>query len=164
VKLQGHGLGIDLIDGWEARVFRRARSVGADDTQPIVHLANFPLPEVRGDFGGGVVEHLRSGDVFVVLFDYGPDAVDQPLFARHGMPQLTPSHFRSANLQRAIPGQVGAQRFFQHHGRAFGLYVVAGDAATARRLVGEVNHVVTNIAVTPPGTRATEDTPMTDAP
>lgn len=148
MKLQGHGLGIDLIDGWEARLFRRARSVGADDTQPIVHLANFPLPEVRGDFGGGVVEHLRAGDVFVVLFDYGPDAVDQPLFAQRGMPQLSPGHFHSGNLQRTLPGQVGTQRFFQHRGRAFGLYVVAGDAATARRLVGEVNRVVANISVT----------------
>lgn len=158
MKLQGHGLGIDLVEGWEARVFRRPRSVSADDTQPIMHLANFPLPEIRGDFGAGVVEHLRSGDVFIVVFDYGPDALDQPLFSHHGMPQLVARHFHAGNLQRTIPGQVGAQRFFQHRGRAFGLYVVAGDVATAHRLVGDVNRVVANITVTP-AAGGSEDAP-----
>ena len=92
--------------GWEGRISKRgqpsvaaarvagapaAEGVGPEGTpaerpQPIAHLANFPLPEDRGDFGSGAVDVMGSGDVLVVLFEYGPESVGQPLFSREGMP------------------------------------------------------------------------------
>jgi hypothetical protein len=147
MKVSAHGIGIDVIDGWEARLFRRPLSVGGGDTRGVLHLANFPLPEVRGDFGAGVVEHLRDGDVFIVVFDYGVEAGDQPLFAREGVPALRAGHFHAANLQRTIPGQVGAQHFFRSGGRGMSVYVVAGTAVTARRLIGETNRVLANLTI-----------------
>ena len=61
---------------WEGRIFRRAeptavsprrpgtppRTAAArtgwpgEQTQPVVHLANFALPAQRGDYGSGAVE------------------------------------------------------------------------------------------------------------
>ena len=51
-----------------------------------MHVASFPMPEERGDFGVGVTELMRSGDVFVTLFEYGPESLGQPMFAAHGDP------------------------------------------------------------------------------
>lgn len=127
MRLVGFGLQIDLDEGWEGRLFRRPMRRDDEVTHPVLHLANFPLPDDRADFGGGVVEHLRSGDCFAVLFDYGPEAADQPLFAHEGIPRLGPRHFSSARLQRSLPGQVGAQLFFRADGHGWCLYVVLGS-------------------------------------
>ena len=54
--------------------------------KPVVHLANFPLPEHRGDFGSGAVDRMGSGHVLLVLFEYGPESVGQALFQRQGLP------------------------------------------------------------------------------
>ena len=72
--------------GWEGRIAQRAgaptaqtlagRSVAPDGigpagsteerSHPIAHLANFALPENRGDFGCGAVDVMGAGDVLVV--------------------------------------------------------------------------------------------------
>ncbi len=148
MKLAGFGLAIDLEPGWEGRLFRRTLRHGEEVTHPVVHLANIPLPEVRADFGGGVVEHLRSGDCFAVLFDYGAQAASQPLFAHRGVPELRSSHFTTARLQRTLPGQVGAQMFFQSGGRAMCLYVVLGSASD-KSPVGVLNAMLGRAEVTP---------------
>lgn len=149
MKLSGHGLDIELLDGWEARLFRRRLAVGIEEQRPVMHLANFPLPEERGDFGAGVVEHMRAADVFMVLFDYGSEACAQPLFARQGFPELKPSDFHGSNLQRTIAGQVGAQHFFQDNGRAFCLYVVAGARRALATGLAELNTTVARVGVKP---------------
>ena len=101
--------------------------------QPVVHLANFGLPEARGDFGGGAVELMGNRDVFVVLFEYEPAATETPLFAAVGMPRtLAPRDFDVTTLRRGIAGQSGVQIFFQEAGRAFCLYVVLGTLALKR--------------------------------
>ena len=127
-----------------------ARAAGADSVtpdgdpserpQPIAHLANFPLPEARGDFGSGAVDTMGSGDVLVVLFEYGPESVGQPLFRREGMPRnLKPNMFSKSALQRTLPGQAGCQVFFTENGRAFCAYVVLGRQEEAPRLVPPAN-------------------------
>ena len=85
---------------------------GAETTCAVVHLASFPLPEERGDFGVGVTELMRSGDVFV-------DAVRvRTRVARHaavraaGRPAPHRRPVLVARLQRTLPGQVGCQLFF----------------------------------------------------
>jgi hypothetical protein len=147
MRVAAHGLDLDVPPGWEARIQRRDVATFGEQARPVVHLANFPLPEQRGDFGAGVVDTMGGRDVFVVLFEYGPESVGQPLFRRQGFPRLTTKHFSPRRLQRTLPGQAGAQLFFTANDRAFCLYVVVGDARNAAYAVVDVNKVVTALRV-----------------
>jgi hypothetical protein len=149
VRLSAHGLAVDVPPGWEARILRRDAGVFGEDPHPVVHLANFPLPEQRGDFGAGVVDHMRGSDVLVVLFEYGAESAHQPLFRHRGIPQLQPDDFDPHRLQRTMPGQAGAQLFFHDGGRAFCLYVVVADSRRAKYAAAHVNGVVAKFGITP---------------
>jgi len=63
MRLSGHGIALDLPRGWDGAVSRRA-GVGA---LPVLHASSMPLPANRADAGGGVVQHLDWGEVFVGL-------------------------------------------------------------------------------------------------
>ncbi|MCU1354114.1 MAG: hypothetical protein JWM05_3323 [Acidimicrobiales bacterium] len=148
MKVSSHGIETDLPPGWEGRIsLRRApdghdRALGSagEVPNPVVHLANFPLPEQRGDFGSGAVDVMGSGDVLVVLFEYGPESVGQALFDRQGIPTaLRPAMFSGSALQRTLPSQAGCQVFFTTAGRAFCCYVVLGRHDEAARLVPKAN-------------------------
>jgi hypothetical protein len=82
---------------------------------------------------------MRSGDVFVTLFEYGPESLGKPLFAEKGIPRLTEQMFSSRRLQRTLPGQVGCQLFFTEQQRPFCLYVVIAGRLHLRRVVTKVN-------------------------
>src|SRR5205823_7794191 len=112
---------------WEARFARRNVSHSSERAFSVMHLASFPLPEERDDFGGNFIETMRTSDVFVTVFEYGPESVHQPLFASSGVPRVNAQMFSSTRLQRRRPGQLGCQLFFNASGRAFCLYVVAGS-------------------------------------
>jgi hypothetical protein len=156
VRLSAHGITTDLPAGWEGRITKRRRPttvsaraggpgpVGSPEEvpEPVVHLANFALPEDRGDFGSGAVDRMGSGDVFVTLFEYGPESVGQALFAQQGIPNLRPRMFASSALQKTISGQAGCQRFFTVANRAFCLYVVLGRQREASTLVPQANTVL----------------------
>ncbi len=118
--------------------------------QPVVHLANFALPEERGDFGSGAVELMGSRDVFMVLFEFEPEAVQTALFKAKGMPRSIPSNaFDPTVLRRGIAGQAGYQHFFQEAGRAFCLYIVLGSATARGRLVQLANSVLATVQIAP---------------
>lgn len=151
IRLAAHRLAVGVPRGWEARIFRRVASHAAEGTHPVIHLANFPLPEERGDFGGGVTEHMTGPDVFVTVFEYGPESVGQPLFAHQGVPTLTEAMFSPARLQRTLPGQLGAQVFFTAAGRPFCLYVVIADRRYLPAAVAEVNRAVAALEIEPAG-------------
>jgi hypothetical protein len=142
MRLAAHGLALALRPGWEGRILRRATTDAGDETYAVVHLATFPLPEERGDFGAGVTELMRSPDVLVVLFEYGPESLGSPMFATRGIPRLRADMFSSTRLQRPLPGQLGCQLFFTEGSRPFCLYVVAGSRAYLPRSVAEVNVVL----------------------
>lgn len=148
-KLAAHGLAIGLPTGWEGRIQRRVPTSGAEQTRAVLHLANFALAEERDDFGGGVTPSMRSPDVLVVLFEYGPESAGKPMFAAEGMPRVTADMFGSKRLQRPLPGQLGCQRFFTTNGRQFCLYVVAGSRAYLPRIIVEVNAVLADLDVAP---------------
>lgn len=161
-ELRGHGLAGTLPGGWDGRITLRNdgelesyRAPGAGASfvavpQPVLHVANFALPEERGDFGSGAVELMGARDVFVVLFEFGPESVGTPLFARRGMPrELRPSDFSETTLRRGIRGQAGYQEFFTEAGRAFCLYVVLGASAARNRLVAMVNQVLATVRIEP---------------
>ena len=139
VRLAAHGVAVDVPRGWEGRILRRTALNPTEQSRAVMHVASFPLPEERGDFGVGVTHLMRSGDVFVSLFEYGPESVGQPLFAAQGVPQLTTDDFSPRRLQRTLPGQLGCQLFFTANGRPFCLYVVIAGRIHTRALVQELN-------------------------
>lgn len=160
MKLQAHGIETDLLPGWEGRISLRNVAVpsgrSADGSgpvgatgplgnpgeipNPVVHLANFALPEQRGDFGSGAVDVMTEDHVLVVLFEYGPESVGQALFRRQGLPtHLRPAMFSSAALQRTLPGQAGCQIFFTEQDRAFCLFTVLGRQHAASRVLPQAN-------------------------
>ena len=142
-----HGLSVSLLPGWEARIFRRQPDHPLEGTHPILHLANFTLPEERGDFGGGVTERMAGSDVFVCLFEYGPESLGKPLFAHHGMPRLRAGRFSPASLQRTLPGQAGCQLFFTEGRRPFCLYAVVADHQRVPHLVDDIGAAVSKVRI-----------------
>lgn len=158
MKLEAHGITTELPPGWEGRItLRKApdgtqRSIGnaGEIPNPVVHLANFPLPEQRGDYGSGAVDVMTDTDVLVVLFEFGPESVGTPLFRRRGIPtRLTPNMFSPQALQRAIPGQAGCQVFFTEAGRAFCCYTVLGRQAAAARVLPQANATLSATRIRP---------------
>jgi hypothetical protein len=165
-RLVAHGLGVTLPERWEGRVARRRPPGGAvagavggagdrqraysepgERTFAVLHLASFPLPEHRDDFGGNFTPNMRSSDAFVALFEYGPDAALQPLFSSRGVPRVTAQMFSPNRLQQRRPGQVGCQLFFNASARAFCLYVVAGSRASLPRIITQVNGALAQLEV-----------------
>lgn len=161
LELSAYGITAQLPEGWEGTIAKRdepgpdARTpegapLGAERTYPIMHIGNFPLPADRGDFGSGAVETMGEGDVFVCLFEYGPESVGQPLFAPQGMPRtIDPTAFSAAQLQRTLRGQAGYQTFFTEGGRAFTLFVVLGSRGRAGDLSPVVDAALAAITIEP---------------
>lgn len=148
-RISSRGLSIEPPHGWEAAIFCRRPGAG-EITYPVVHAATVPLPAARGDYGGGLVETLGPGDVFVGVLEFGPEASESPLFSGlQGVPGLTPDVFRPRQLQRTIRGQAGVQRFFTVGGRAFCLYSVIGSMAQRVPLTARANQLVGSLRVDP---------------
>jgi hypothetical protein len=152
LHLAAHGLDIRLPTGWEGRIRRRAAAAPGERTYPVAHVATVALPEERGDFGGHVVDRLGDDDVFVSLFEYGPESANTPLFAASGMPRrLTADQFSPRRLQRSLPGQTGCQLFFTEGGRAFCLYVVLGNRTRIASALARANAMLDTVAITKAG-------------
>jgi len=150
-RLVAHGLAVTLPTRWEARVSRRT-TVSGDDrerTYAVMHVANFPLPGQRDDFGGNFTPMMRSSDVFMALFEHGPAAVLEPLFSARGVPRVTADMFSPNQLQQRRPGQLGCQVFFNASARAFCLYVVAGSRASLPGIITQVNAALADLDVDP---------------
>ena len=157
--LDQSGITVTLPAGWEGRIYRRAAeapsaqagqagpSGPSERTNTVVHVANFPLAPDVADYGGGAVEIMTNRDLLVVLCEFGPSSVGQPLFADQGLPRLTPDDFGTHSMQRVIEGQGGAQRFFTEAGRPFCLYVVLGSYARRVRTVPLVNEVLAAVQI-----------------
>ncbi len=165
MKLQAHGIETNLPPGWEGRIALRtvpgegagasaepaARSLGnqGERPNPVVHLANFALPEQRGDFGSGAVDVMTEEHVLVVLFEYGPESLGKALFKRKGIPALTPNMFSPSALQRTLSGQAGCQVFFTVENRAFCCYTVLGRQSAANRVLPQANATLAATRISP---------------
>lgn len=150
-RLARAGIVVDVPEGWEASLTGGGfPQLAHGAKQPtLLQLGSFPLPAERGSFGAGAVELMRSSDVLVILFEYGPESADTPLFAARGIPRrLDPQLFDRNALQRGIQGQSGLQQFFTHNGRAFCLYVVLGSHLDRVELVARVNDVLRTLEIT----------------
>jgi hypothetical protein len=161
--LVAHGIEVTLPTGWEGRLFKRpsANEVAAtaadgppapqgETTHAVLHVSTIALPPGVGDFASGAVDQLGPDDALIVLFEYDPASIDQPLFKAEGLPKrLTESDFSPNVLQRNLKGQAGVQRFFHDSGRAFCLYVVLGAFVNRRALVPPVNQVLATLTIEP---------------
>jgi hypothetical protein len=161
--LRGHGFQIEPPAGWEARIYRRTAPAAVDNapnrataagrtgwlgeqTLPVVHLADFPLPASRGDYGSGAVESMRSGNMFLAILEFGPECLGTALYSAD-RPRVEPSRFSPNGLQRILPGQCGAQYFFTEKRRPMCLYVVLGSQNNLVRATAKVNAVLDRLAV-----------------
>ena len=142
---------VTLPGGWEARIFQlqtdeAAQSGGSD--QPVLHAANFPLPEERGDYGSGAVEMMTKENVFVALLEFDSSLATSALYAPRGIPRtLDADDFRTNGLQRWMPGQAAYQAFFNEAGRAFCLYIVIGSYLRRRELAAAAEQIVRRIRI-----------------
>jgi len=115
---------------------------------PILHLANFALPAERGDYGGGAVELMGRGGVFISLLEHDPAEASSTLFAQRRVPwPLGLNDFDPNQMQRTIGGQSGCQRFFAVHGRAFCLYVAIGSHTLRALVLPDVNEMLATIEI-----------------
>jgi hypothetical protein len=161
-KIQAHGFAADAPAGWDAQIYVRPPLGAADlmqtsgtpegqgdveDTRPIVHLANFPLASDRADFGGGAVEAMESGGVFIALIEHDPAVAGTGLFANATPWPLRPDDFAPEQMQRTLPGQAGCQRFFSAQGRAFCLYIAIGSHRNRVMLAKVVNDALAKVQI-----------------
>lgn len=155
MRISAYGLAVDVPPGWEARIRRLSlplRQAGEGfRAHPVLHAADFALPEERGDFGSGAVETLGPSQAFIALVEYDPSSAGTALFSSPAaMPlQVAADDFSTQQLQRTIGGQAGTQKFFVDGGRAFCLYVVLGGMANRHHAVPRVNAVLSAIEITP---------------
>ena len=155
MRISAYGLAVDVPSGWEARIRRHPLALQpAGDglrSHPVLHAADFALPEERGDFGSGAVETMAPAQAFIAMIEYDPSSAGTALFASPvAMPlQVGADDFSPQQLQRTIRGQAGAQQFFVDGGRAFCLYVVLGSMANRHHAVPRVNAVLSAIEITP---------------
>lgn len=150
---------MDAPPGWDVRIGRRSEEVhlalGVDagpppKAHPVLHAADFALPEGRGDFGSGAVEIMLPDDTFVALVEYARESAGTALFSNRGAPRrVTGKDFSPRQLQRTIPGHAGFQHFFTERGRAFCLYVVLGDFSRRAGLVPRVNAALEQLEIGP---------------
>jgi hypothetical protein len=146
VVIAGHGLSIDVPEGWEARIVRRGHA------GPVLHVASFALHDGDGDFGAAATGRMRSDDRFLTVIEYltgeGLEA-GRGLFAADGRPAaFKPRDFTSRQLQVTRRGQYGAQRFFTEAGRPLCAYaVIQPGRVAAVRLVEELNAVMASLEV-----------------
>lgn len=157
MRLSGEGISVDVPDGWDGEIFRRQPDPAIDadltsETRPeltgaVLHVANFPLPSQRGDFGSGAVETMRRQDVLIVLKEFDRESAKTALYRHRLELPLDADLFDPQRLQRVLPNQGGAQVFFSAAGRAFCLYVVLGSYRLRARLLPEVNALLATLAI-----------------
>jgi hypothetical protein len=148
MKLEAHGLKIELPAGWSGRVFRRSSHIAT------LHAADFQLPMEDGEFGDRATSTMPAPASFLALTEYEPGSGLEPgvgLFGARGLHlPLDPASFSSRGLAHPRPGQAGMQHFFTSSGRPFCLYVVvSGQRVHRRRQLLTLDHVLRTLHISP---------------
>jgi hypothetical protein len=147
--VEAEGLRMALSEGWEIRIRRGTDDEAGGKALPVLHAATIALPRERGDFGSGVVETLGVEDAFVSVVEYGEEAVGSALFPVVDRVPATvfPDDLDPSQLQKAIPGQAGVQRFFTLGDRAFCIYTVVGAFSRRAFVVPRVRGLLGGLQV-----------------
>jgi hypothetical protein len=152
MKIDAPGITLDLPPGWEAEVDggSGAADPGAPRLRtPRTHIANFPLPPDRGDYGSFAVEQMRRGHALICLLEEASPASGSRLHSHDGVPRLSVADFSADAMQRPRAGQAGAQVFFHVGRRAFVLYAVIGERLERSPQVEEINRVLAGVTIHP---------------
>lgn len=162
MRISAHGISVDLPTGWDARIWLPSPSTvtappalrlgettvpAGGTTNAVCHLANFPLPARRGDYGSGAVEQMGPRHVFAALVEFDPEAASTPMFSTEGVPRVRATRFHPRAMQRVIPGMAGAQWFFHLAGRAFCLYAVVGSNLAKGSLSTRLDAVLRTVVI-----------------
>lgn len=151
MKITAPGIRMHLPPGWEAEIDGGAGDApeGTETPRtPRVHIANFALPGVRGDFGSNAVERMIDGDAMICLLEEASTAAGSRLHQHQGIPTVRAEDFSPQAMQRALPGQSGTQYFFSDGDRAFVLYLAIGSHLSRAAIVPEINEVLAGIEFT----------------
>lgn len=148
-RLSRAGVSIDVPSGWEGDIKGGGHRLLADGAREptVLQVASFPMPAERGSFGSGAVELMGNRDIFITLFEYGPENPGAALFANPVPRVVHPGDFARNALQIGAAGQSGLQYFFTHSGRAFCLYIVLGSHVDRNGLVAQVNSVLATLDI-----------------
>ncbi len=146
MKLDAHGIQIELPHGWSGRVFSR------QDGAATLHAGNHTLAIDDGEFGDRSTARMHPGACFIALTEYVPGAglrAGDGLFsARRIELPLDPTRFAARALAHPRPDQAGTQQFFTLAQRPLCLYVVlAGGRPVRARQLAAVNHVLRSLRV-----------------
>ncbi len=145
MKVAGHGISVEVPEGWEARIRQREGS-GA-----VLHAASFALAASDGDFGAAATGRMRRGDGFLALVEYVDAAMIRPgvgLYKPPRPPAPRWEEFAPMSLQVTRAGQFGWQRFFTEGGRTCALYaVIMPGAERPEKLVRRLAGVVGSLTV-----------------
>ena len=166
--LHAFGITVDLPHGWDGRIYRhapvpRGPCVGAaaaaaevtdlatdeGTVQPVAHLANFPLPADRGDYGSGAVE--RMGPVTCSSASWS--STRRPRTAACSRTRAFPVSSAAALPPTRCSGRSRAARrpgLLPRMGRAFCAYAVLGATATVP-LTPRVNDLLATVRIEDPG-------------
>lgn len=157
--MAAHGLSIRVPSGWDGSITRAPgdhsdldlADVGRLGTSnPVLHVASFALPTVRGDYGGGAVERMRPHDIFLALVEFDPQAGVTPLFSATRLQRpLHTAMFDRSTMHRPLPGASGHQQFFHTDGRAFALYIALGAHRLRPTLVPRADRVLATLRIDP---------------
>lgn len=148
MNVSAAGISVELPPGWEGSIRPPATLPDGARRHSVTHLANFPLPPVRGEYGSGAVEIMSNGDALIVLLEFGPESAGTALFGKSRPPFLRASDFSRDTLQQRVEGHGGCQRFFTESGRAFCLYVVVGDHIDRVDVLESINRVIGAVTIT----------------
>jgi hypothetical protein len=144
LRVDGHGISLEVPAGWEARIVKR-------DGGAVLHVATFALLATDGDFGAAATGRMRRGDAFAALVEYVDPATIRPnvgLYAARRRPAPALHEFGPMALQVTRPGQWGWQHFFTESGRTCCLYaVIKPGAERVERLVRRLASVLATLEI-----------------
>jgi len=150
MRLEAHGIAVELPHGWNGRIFRLA---GGGAT---LHAGTFALALDDSAFGDRSCAAIPTGGAFLSLTEYVPGAGLQPgggLFASRRMPwPLDPAGFSVRKLAHRRPGQSATQHFFTASCRPLCLYVVIATApsrSSGRARLDVLNQVLRSVQIAP---------------
>jgi hypothetical protein len=142
--LSADGIGVDLPDGWTARIL-----IGASG-RPVLHAATFAVEANDTDDGRIAREAIGAGGLYLNVRDLGPGEVDDSR-ARFDAGDFGPGsaccHLREAS--RELGG--GGERFRV-------TVVSGGDDAPAPRYLDQLNEALATLALSPYRAQPTQAT------
>ncbi len=145
MKVAGHGISVEVPEGWEARITQRVGS-GA-----VLHAASFALSASDGAFGAAATGRMRRGDGFLAVVEYVDPEMIRPgvgLYKAARPPAPVLAQFGPMSLQVTRAGQFGWQRFFTEGGRTCAIYaVIMPGAERPEKLVRRLAGVVGSLSV-----------------